>query len=213
MITKSFKSYTQEYKGLANALREKVVISANTNVYPNSKYGEYICVFDTGATSSAINTKIARECNLTPITKARVSTAGGVKIQDVYLVDIKLPTGTIQNVRATAMEEINGTDVLIGMDIITLGDFAITNVNNNTTFSFRIPSCETIDYVEQAHKLKKKIKNQQLKELDTTIRKQGNRKCPCGSGKLYRYCCGREEIEKLKNELKKLEEKTTPVTE
>lgn len=42
---------------------------------------------------------------------------------------------------------LEGTDVLIGMDIITAGDLAITNHNGRTTFSFRVPSCEEIDFV------------------------------------------------------------------
>ena len=35
--------------------------------------------------------------------------------------------------------ELNGFDVLIGMDIITLGDMLITNAPN-TKFEFRLPS-------------------------------------------------------------------------
>lgn len=32
------------------------------------------------------------------------------------------------------------------MDIISQGDFAITNVNGVSTFSFCVPGMETIDY-------------------------------------------------------------------
>ena len=42
-----------------------------------------------------------------------------------------------------------GFDVLLGMDIIALGDLAITNVNGKTWLSFRTPSCEPIDYVAE----------------------------------------------------------------
>jgi len=38
------------------------------------------------------------------------------------------------------------------MDVITKGDFVITNFNGNTVFSFRVPSCECIDYVEQINR-------------------------------------------------------------
>ena len=38
------------------------------------------------------------------------------------------------------------TKILDGMDIISLGDFAITNQNGQTTFSFRIPSSQTIEF-------------------------------------------------------------------
>ena len=36
--------------------------------------------------------------------------------------------------------------MLIGMDIITLGDFAITNLNGQTVMSFRLPSSGRIDF-------------------------------------------------------------------
>ena len=31
-------------------------------------------------------------------------------------------------------------DVLIGMDVITKGDFVVSTVNGETTFSFRMPA-------------------------------------------------------------------------
>ena len=31
-------------------------------------------------------------------------------------------------------------DVLVGMDVITKGDFVVSTVNNITTFSFRMPA-------------------------------------------------------------------------
>jgi hypothetical protein len=37
-------------------------------------------------------------------------------------------------------------DVLIGMDIIGEGDFAVTHQDGKTTFSFRVPSLKTIDF-------------------------------------------------------------------
>jgi hypothetical protein len=40
-----------------------------------------------------------------------------------------------------------GIEALIGMDIITLGDFSITNHKGVTCMSFRIPSGHEIDYV------------------------------------------------------------------
>ena len=40
-------------------------------------------------------------------------------------------------------------DVLIGMDIITLGDFAITNFGGKTVMSYRYPSVCTIDFAKE----------------------------------------------------------------
>ena len=45
----------------------------------------------------------------------------------------------------------NDFDVIVGMGIITRGDFSITNVNGLTHMSFRIPSISIVDYVEEAN--------------------------------------------------------------
>jgi hypothetical protein len=46
-------------------------------------------------------------------------------------------------------------DVLIGMDIIGIGDFAITNHNGKTTWTFRTPPCEEIDFVREIEQYKR----------------------------------------------------------
>ena len=43
-----------------------------------------------------------------------------------------------------------GIDVLIGMDIISMGDFAVSNHDGKLVFTFRIPSIKTTDYVVEA---------------------------------------------------------------
>ena len=45
--------------------------------------------------------------------------------------------------------ELINTDVLIGMDIINEGDFAVSNEYGATTFSFRIPSVENFDFAAE----------------------------------------------------------------
>ena len=37
----------------------------------------------------------------------------------------------------------------IGMDIISQGDFAVSNFNGTTVFTFRPPSKATIDFVKE----------------------------------------------------------------
>jgi hypothetical protein len=73
-------------------------------------------------------------------------------------------------------------DVLIGMDIIGTGDFAVTNLGDTTVFTFRTPSVERIDFVKtiQDYKVQPKV-----------YPKVGrNDPCPCGSGKKYKRCHG-----------------------
>ena len=42
--------------------------------------------------------------------------------------------------------------VLIGMDVIGMGDFAVSNFGDKTVFSFRIPSDKRTDYVAELRK-------------------------------------------------------------
>ena len=67
-----------------------------------------------------------------------------------------------------------GPDVLLGMDIITIGDFSITNQAGNTVFSFRVPSQHTIDYVAETLAAKKKYGRRQEKKK----KKRGSRNRP-----------------------------------
>ncbi len=40
------------------------------------------------------------------------------------------------------------SDIIIGMDILTQGDFSITNLDGRTVCSFRIPSQYLVDFEE-----------------------------------------------------------------
>ena len=66
----------------------------------------------------------------------------------MFLVDIGLPNGvTVRDVTVAECRLSGGTDVLIGMDIITMGDFVITNVDRQTRFLFQMPSNVNIERV------------------------------------------------------------------
>ncbi len=66
----------------------------------------------------------------------------------VYYVNLGLPNRVeFAQVRVT-QGVLPGCDVLIGMDIINMGDFAVTNRDGATVFSFQMPSMNLIDFVE-----------------------------------------------------------------
>lgn len=181
------ESFTLSLNGLTNVLITPAIVfpafdPKQTKPHPTGK--QYNAIWDTGATNSVITVKIVRECGLKQIGITKVQGVGGV-INDCpqYLVNIGLPNNVgVLAVRVTEGNLSSGIDVLIGMDIIALGDFAITNREKKTTFSFRFPSMETIDFVKQ-HK----------KDHQATPQKIGrNAPCPCGSGKKYKKCCGKQ---------------------
>lgn len=110
-------------------------------------------LWDTGATNCAITSALAAKLNLKPTGITEVHYGNGVHRTNVYLVDLILPNKVhFKCVRMTECANSNSFGLIIGMDVISRGDFAITNVGGNTTVSFRVPSQETIDYVEEIDK-------------------------------------------------------------
>ena len=98
---------------------------------------------------SAITQKVVDACGIVPIDRANVSGVGGVHSAEVYLTNIALPSGVrFVQIRVTKAESLGGPDLLIGMDIIATGDFAVTNPHGHTQFSFRIPSKASLDFVK-----------------------------------------------------------------
>ncbi|MBO6195188.1 MAG: retropepsin-like domain-containing protein [Bacilli bacterium] len=110
----------------------------------------YIALWDTGSTMTVISEELAKEMNLEPVGEMVAETAGGRYVAKKYIISLHLPNRlNIENVMISSGKLGPGIDILIGMDIITLGDFAITNYNNKTVFSFRFPSSEVIDFVKE----------------------------------------------------------------
>ncbi|MFA5858184.1 MAG: retroviral-like aspartic protease family protein [Elusimicrobiota bacterium] len=118
---------------------------------------KYKAVWDTGATHTAITPKVVSDLQLQPIDVAKVYVVDSEepKTVDVYLVDIILPNRVrIPNIHATC-SPIQDCDVLIGMNIIQLGDFNISKKFDGhkymTMFSFCIPShSNPVDLLEKS---------------------------------------------------------------
>lgn len=104
-------------------------------------------LWDTGASVSLVSKRVTRVLALESIGKTGVSGYNeGVDVKDTFLVHIGLPTGDIvTNIMAMEFDS-DEYDVVIGMDVICKGDLAITNKNEKTTFTFRIPSEEMLDF-------------------------------------------------------------------
>jgi hypothetical protein len=57
----------------------------------------------------------------------------------VVLVNLILPNRIRVNGVRVTVSDIQGVDMLIGMDLIQLGDFSISNFEKKTIFTFAIP--------------------------------------------------------------------------
>ena len=146
------RAFTTKWNGIARVLSSDISVSEvffpGTTNEPEPLKKSYHGIWDTGATASVITARVAAELGLRPIGMTRVSTAGGMRDQNEYLVNFYLPNKVaITQVRVTEAQLANDLDILVGMDIICLGDFVVTNKDGKTIFSFRFPSCEAIDFV------------------------------------------------------------------
>jgi len=116
------------------------------------QFKQFQAIWDTGATGSVITQNVVDACTLKPISMTQVHGVDSSNLSEVYLVNIMLPNNVgVRQVRVSKNRLIN-TDVLIGMDIITLGDFAVTHQGGNTVFSFCFPSQRCLDFVAEGQR-------------------------------------------------------------
>ena len=109
----------------------------------------YNALWDTGAVAFVISMEIVKSLKLSPISQCVAYHTQGQSLVNVYMVDIILPNKIlVRDVRASE-GQLNGFGMLIGMDIINLGDFALTHKSGRTVFSFQTPSTHEYDFVKQ----------------------------------------------------------------
>ena len=139
-------SFTVKYPDISKRLISKVSLIACGDKLNNENL--HIALWDTGATGSVITQKIINELNLIPVSCVDVSTTQGTYEANCYFIDIRLTNGIVIPNLYVVHGEPTGCDILIGMDIINRGDFAVSNFNNKTQFTFRMPSVEDIDFIK-----------------------------------------------------------------
>ncbi|MCQ2250836.1 MAG: hypothetical protein MJZ66_06975 [Bacteroidales bacterium] len=99
-------------------------------------------LWDTGASCSLVSSRVVKALELVSVGKSGVSGYNNsLDIKDTFHIHIGLPTGDIvTNLYAMECADNDDFDVIIGMDVIGNGDFVITNNDNTTKFTFRVPS-------------------------------------------------------------------------
>jgi predicted aspartyl protease len=159
------RAFTTRHSSIVNVLKSEIEIFHPltkedfnlTQQPPLSK--KCLAIWDTGATNSVITKEIADALGLKPTGIIEMNHAGGKSNANVYLVTIALPDGVfVQQVQVSEasltidshLPEEKRPKALIGMDIIGIGDFAVTNFQGKTTLSFRAPSTKEIDLVPEA---------------------------------------------------------------
>lgn len=147
------KAFTLTGRSILKDLKTECGVTAGSppinGIVSNDGLVKFIGLWDTGASLSAISHNVVNALGLKPIGQCIVQHANGSHNANVYLVNIFLPNNhAICMISATCGQLPPGLDLLIGMDVITTGDFSITNKGSKTIFTFRIPSIRIVDFVK-----------------------------------------------------------------
>ena len=98
-------------------------------------------LWDTGATFSAISLDVANRLKLVPADKVTVTGVHDTNTVDAGIITVELPDHIVKKDIRVAICTLNPSiGMILGMDIIMLGDLAISNGNGQSLFSFAIPS-------------------------------------------------------------------------
>jgi len=97
-------------------------------------------LWDTGAMLSVISPKVAEKLELDIVDTIQITGINGESLAEVAVISIRFPNGAIiQDVRVAICNMSPENEMIIGMDVITQMDIAITNGGGQTQFSFVLP--------------------------------------------------------------------------
>jgi len=105
-------------------------------------------LWDTGAMLSVISPEVAAKLKLDIVDTIQIAGINGESLAEVSIISIRFPNGAIiKDVRVAICSMSMENEMIIGMDVITQMDIAITNGMGQTQFSFAIPPFENrIDF-------------------------------------------------------------------
>jgi hypothetical protein len=114
------------------------------------KISKCIALWDTGSFCCSISKDIVKKLKLVPVGMIKIQTITGDQNALVYLVDLVLTNKVLVQSLSVIEADVADIDVIIGLDVISMGDFAISRGYDDILFSFRIPSCGPIDFTKKS---------------------------------------------------------------
>lgn len=142
--------FTTNFSGYASAIETDGSISiAYDELYEKAKHPTFINIkltWDTGAVKSMISNKLVQSLGLQPIGMASNVNTHGIAFVNLYRVNLLLPNKMEIKLLEVLSDELPDADMLVGMDVINLCDFAISHPTGNTKMTLQIPSILDIDF-------------------------------------------------------------------
>jgi hypothetical protein len=146
-------SFISRYKKrslvLANDIGVSIAYDPNAPGKP-PKIDHFKAIWDTGATNSIITKKIVEMLELEPSGIVTIIGVNGKMKRKSFFINFYLPNHVmLPGVKVTECDDLSGNfNILIGMDVIGIGDFAVSNYKNKTSFTFRVPSIEELNFTD-----------------------------------------------------------------
>ncbi len=161
-----------------------VPIHTATVIHPDDpkRFLDVKALWDTGASHTSITKRVAQQLGLVATSSIKTIHVGGKDDALVYRADLRLPGGnagehpaTVTSLQVSDMKDRDPRDfdLIIGMNIIMQGDFALTGgMGSWRNMTFRSPSAKS-----------------PAPAIAQTVPGRNDR-CPCGSGRKYKKCHG-----------------------
>ncbi len=120
-------------------------------------------IWDTGATHTAISPHLVSSLKLPVVSMTQVRGVHGTQEVSRHIINLVLPNKVTVEKTLVSQLDIGNADILIGMDIIGMGDFTVCK---GQFFSFAFPPFDKpINLVEKADRINKNIHKQNKKFL------------------------------------------------
>jgi hypothetical protein len=156
------RAFTLEYEGLTNEISTPVRLEPiyTTDKSLTGTQTEIEALWDTGAAMTCVKPSLRDRLKLRQselVEPIIMSGIGGDVEADGTLVSIWLaPNFEIELCPVYIADFPGDEELLIGMDIIGMGDFAVCNADGKTSFSFAVPPFpDRINFVDKAEALNK----------------------------------------------------------
>jgi hypothetical protein len=145
-----YHAFSIQLSQVATRLPSEVIISGDSGALFKAR-----AVWDTGAMRSVVTPEVVKFLNQPYVDFITVTGVNNVSKVPVVVLSVILPNNIrIVNLKTPVCDMRQKIDMLIGMDIISMGDLALSNGGDKTFFSFAIPSFPgRIDFVDKAEEL------------------------------------------------------------
>lgn len=147
-------SFTKRYNCSHNVLKVIVTIAAN------GKSKQVIAMVDTGCTNTSIPYNIVEFLDLVPSGCHKMNAVNKSYICNFYICNMIIEDQIqLNNVMVVGLPQLESEDetetltaneqMILGMDILSKCDFAVTNKNNSTEFTIAYPSKHNLDFTKE----------------------------------------------------------------